>query len=511
MSEAAPKAEAGEYRSRDVSPVPTTRRLGSRAFSLGVASAFDYAVQFLLPVVLARCLDAEAFGEYRLLWLAVGTVMAIGCMAMPGSLYYFLPRSDSATKRLYINQTLLFLAFSGLIAGWAISSWNPWLPEKMHVLARHEPMVPAFVLLWMFASLLDVLPTIEERVMWQTKATVGLAGLRAVALSLAAILTRELEPVLLVLLAFVAFKVALLLGYVARYHGLRGPILRGGVFADQLRYSVPFGAAGTLYGLRLLADQWVVAALFPLAMFASFSIAAVLGPLVNLFRQSVSGAFLPGMSRLQAAGDIPAMLDLNRRANVMVGMFVFPLLAFAFVFAEEVVTAIYTAAYVDAAPVMRVYIVGLTALVVELASIMMLLRQGTFMLRLNAVVLILSVALSWYAAHGIGFIGAAAGSVTGVYIEIGATLWRITVRTGIPFRRLQDWRTLGLLMLFVTFAGVLAWGLVGRYFSDSGPLVRLAFGGAVMAIAYAALLGPYAIGRGWLNVGRNPVTLNPRH
>jgi O-antigen/teichoic acid export membrane protein len=116
----------------------TTRRLGQRALSLGAANAFDYAAQFLLPVVLARCLDPGAFGEYRVLWLAVGTVMVVATLAMPGSLYYFLPRSDGATKRLYINQTLVFLAFAGLISGWAVSSWNPWLLDKMRGLAEYH-------------------------------------------------------------------------------------------------------------------------------------------------------------------------------------------------------------------------------------------------------------------------------------------------------------------------------------------------------------------------------------
>jgi len=50
-------------------------------------------------------------------------------------------------------------------------------------------------------------------------------------------LTRELGPVLLVLLAFVAFKVAFAVGYVAQYHGLRGPLLRWRAFSDQLRYA----------------------------------------------------------------------------------------------------------------------------------------------------------------------------------------------------------------------------------------------------------------------------------
>ena len=44
---------------------PSVSVLGRRALSLGGANAFEYAVQFLLPVVLARCLDPEVFGEYR--------------------------------------------------------------------------------------------------------------------------------------------------------------------------------------------------------------------------------------------------------------------------------------------------------------------------------------------------------------------------------------------------------------------------------------------------------------
>src|SRR5439155_20477214 len=50
-------------------------------------------------------------------------------------------------------------------------------------------------------------------------------------------------------------------------------------------------------------------------------------------------------------------------------------LVFAFVFSAEIVTIIYTSAYVAAAPVMRIYILGLIALVIEPATLMLLLRQ----------------------------------------------------------------------------------------------------------------------------------------
>ncbi len=107
------------------------QRLGRRAVSLAIASALDYALQFLLPVVLVRYLEPTAFARYRLLWLVAGTVMAVVTQAMAGSLYYFLPRSDADTKRLYINQTLLYLITAGLIAAGAVSVLDPWLPANV--------------------------------------------------------------------------------------------------------------------------------------------------------------------------------------------------------------------------------------------------------------------------------------------------------------------------------------------------------------------------------------------
>ena len=485
--------------------VENTRRLEWRALPLGAANAYDYAMQLLLPVVLVRCLEAEAFGGYRLLWLAVGTLMALAPLAMPQSLYYFLPGADRPTRRLYINQTLVFLAGAGFIAAWALSGWNPWLPEKLRALAGHDVVVPAFLFLWLTASLLDMLPTVEERVVWQAKATIGLSTLRALALSATALATRELAPVLVVLLAFAAFKVTLLLGYVACYHGLRGPVLQRAAFTDQVRNAAPFGFSSAFYGLRSQADQWVAAALFPLSSFAAFSIGAVLTPVVHIFRQSVNHAFLPSMSRLQAAGDLHGMLELNNRANVMVALLVYPLLAFAFTFAEELVTIVYTAAYVEAAPVMRVYIAAIAALTVELAGIMLLLREGAFALRVNVLVLGLSLGLSWIAAQYYGLPGAAVGSVLAVYVDRAATLQRIALRTGIPLARLQNWRTLGRLLAFAALATLPAWFMVRHYFAASGALVHLAVGGVVLLATYAALLACAGMSAGGLIAARQPV------
>jgi O-antigen/teichoic acid export membrane protein len=334
--------------------------LRRRAMSLGAAKAFDYAMQFLLPVVLVRCLDSATFGEYRLLWLAVGTLMTLATFNMPQSLYLFLPRSEARVKRLYINQSLVFLIFSGLVCAWAVSPWNPWLPSAIVPLAKYGALVPAFVMLWLIAGVIDYLPTIDERIGWQALSSIALSMLRVTMLGVGAFASGSMHVLIWLLLAFVLLKTALLLAYIARFHGVKSGVsqvmIDRHLFVDQVRQSAPLGVSNALYGLRGQGDQWIAAHFFSLASFAAFSVAGVLGPLVNVFRASVTEVFLPSMSRLQAAGDARGMLELNSRANVMFGTLLYPILAFAFVFAEDIVTEIYTSTYVEAAPVMRLYI-----------------------------------------------------------------------------------------------------------------------------------------------------------
>ncbi|HSS27757.1 MAG TPA: oligosaccharide flippase family protein, partial [Usitatibacter sp.] len=416
-----------------MSAVSAQSSLERRALSLGSAYAIDYGLQFILPVVLTRALDRTEFGEYRLLWLATSTLLMVMPMCMPQSLYYFLPRSDARGKRLYLNQCLIFLALAAVVSAWILSPLDPWLPASMHgLMADAGGVVPLFTAMWVFSWVLDVLPTVDERVQWQAKAIVGLSALRAVALSGAALMTGDLVAVLWVLAAFATFKAVLLIVYVNRFHGIGGPWVEKKPLGEQLRQAAPFALSGGLMGLRSQGDQWIAATLFSVAQFASFSVATVMAPMVQMFRQSVNHVFMPSMSRVHSSGDLRAMLALNSRANAMVALMVYPLLAFAFAFAEPVISLIYTHAYVDAVPVMRIYIVGLVAMVVEVVSLLFLLKEGPFAARVNALVLALAVTLSYVGAVTWGLAGAAMGSVAAIFAERALSLARIARQTSIP-------------------------------------------------------------------------------
>jgi O-antigen/teichoic acid export membrane protein len=463
------------------------RRLTRRALSIGVIKASDKASQFLLPVVLVRCLDTATFGEYRLLWLLVGTVLTLATLNMSSGLALFLPHAEPVRKRLYVHQTMLFLALSGMLCAALVGPWNPWMPQVMAPLQKHGALVPAFVGLWIVASMLDSLPTIEERIRWQAYATVGTSLLRTVLVVIGAWASGDLRVIFWLLLAVVLTKLAMLAAYVRRHHGFGAPWFDRRAFADQFRQIAPFGLASALYTLRSQADQWIAAMLFALHSFAAFSVAAVLKPLVVVFRSSVLEAFVPKMSRLQAAGDVRGMLELNSRGNVLVGTLLYPVLAFTFAFAEEIVTVVYTAAYLEAAPVMRVYVAGIAIIVVEISSVLLMLRQGSFALGIHAIALAVSVAVSWALAGLVGLAGAAGGSVVATLLDRVVSLRRISAQVGIPVRELQDWRGIAHALGYaVATAALIRIGV--DLLVPGGALSRLALGACGLALGYLPIV-----------------------
>jgi O-antigen/teichoic acid export membrane protein len=293
--------------------------------------------------------------------------------------------------------------------------------------------------------------------------------------------------ILWLLLATVLLKLLILAIYVQRWHGIGRPWFERKAFAEQFRCSAPFGVSNALFSLRAQSDQWVAASLFALSSFAAFSIAALVWQVVHIVRHSVLDALLPSMSRTEASGDVRGMMEMNSRANGLVGALLYPLLAFAFAFAGEIVSVVYTPAYVEAAPVVRVYVIGMVAMAVEVGSAVLLLRQGGFAVRVSALLLAASVILSWSLAQEIGLAGAAAGSVAALYLDRAVMLRRISRLTGIGLRRLQNWRSLAWSLFSSVLAGAAAWLVCERIFEASGAFARAAIGGVVLLAIYAAL------------------------
>jgi O-antigen/teichoic acid export membrane protein len=429
------------------------------ALVLAVAGGVEYGLQVAMPIILVRYLSPVSFGEYRFLWLIAGTALAVAPAFMPQSLFYFLPRAKSSDQRLYIGNVLTYLLFAGCVVALLASTWNPMLPPlAKDLFAKTHGLASAFLGLWVVAALLDVLPTAEGRVRWQSTCTVSLAVFRTILLTASAILSGSTTWIVSAMALVAIVKLVLIAHYVSVNH--KTVACQTTVMKEQLKYAFPFAIGNALFLLRAQADQWVVASMLAPAMYASFSIATVFFPVVALIRQPVFNAMMPRLNSAHGRGDLAEIRLLISKSNKVTALVLLPIAGGLMALAPQLVEIVYTSRYRDAAPVMQIYLLGMMTNAFAVGHVLSALQKGRFAAVNSACTLVMSLALSIFGVRHWGLSGAAAGSV--LTLALGE-LWAVAVvaRTlQVRMSELLAWRDLTptLLATSVGVAGAVAVG-----------------------------------------------------
>ena len=469
----------------------------NQIITLGAANAYNSALQFLLPVLLVRLLDVESFGLYKLFWLVVSTVMIFAPMGMPRSLHYFLPRIGVENRPTYVMQTILFLFLTALIGALLVSPMNVFLPEKFATLNELTFSMPAFIVLWVIASLIEVLPSADQRFHLQAYYIIGFSTLRVSMIILVAWLTADIRAVFISLLLFAAFKLAVLFYYISRYHRLWSASINPATCKDQMRHALPFGITGMINKLRPVAEQWIIAIMFTTAQFGVFSIAVGMMPLLSTLKTSVGFVTVSKMSRLQSEGKIQELMALNNKGNIGVAFIMFPVVAFLFMFADYVVSFLYTESYLEAASVIKVYAVVVMMMSVEVSSVLIVFRQGKFVSLISALLILLAIAASYIGARSIGLAGGAAGSLMSVFIATILYYRRVAIITGIRISGIQQWSVLGKLAA-AAFLACFVSSLATEHIPLDKTIYKIAFAVISSGILYISLI--LLSGEKWLLV-----------
>lgn len=421
----------------------SNQSLRGGTIALALAGGIEFVLQMAVGMMLARLLDETTFAQYRLLWLLVGTVLAIAPMFMPQSLFYFLNRVQALEKRVYVGNALMFLGVAGLVSGIVVSGANPWLPEAAQTLFDDSTGLSAlFIGLWVVTSLLDALPTADGRLHLQAAATVALAVLRTGLLVGAAMLSGTMWWIALAMLLLVVIKLLMLWFYMHRYGHQGGRTLDATVLRQQISYAIPFAVANGLFLLRVQSDQWVVVSMLPPAMYATFSVAVVILSVPSLIRMPVINALMPRLNRSFGSHDLSETARLISLSNGAMAMLLIPVAGGLFICAPEVVELLYTSRYLDAAPVMQVYLIGMMINSVAVGHTLPALGHGKFAAINSGVCLVLSVGLCAVGVRYFGMVGAAAATMLTLAIGELWALARVSKTLETTPLQLIYWRAL---------------------------------------------------------------------
>jgi len=467
---------------------PAARKLalGKSVASMGVATAADLFAQVAIPILLVRLLDETGFGLYRTLWLIAGTLPGVLALGVPQSLYYFLPRSDRARSAMFVAQAALHMLAAGAVAA-AGAALFLWLQGDAHPLGW--PAI-VFVALWVTASLLDYLYVAQQRIPSQAKTNLAFTSLRVVSVLGAAYVWRTWEPVLAAHVAVVALKAVYCTIAVRRYVGAATPNRES--VREQYGYALPVGVSGALYMLRIRLDQWLVASLFSAAQFGLYSIAAVFSPLQTLIRVTVNQVIQPELSRLQSQQDLAGMRALNQRTNLAVTMLLFPAIAFIAVWAESILSVLFTDRYAGASPFVRMYLLVMAIESLEIAIVLVSMGHGRFVMKVDAIVLPFAVGSALLGAKLFGLVGASAGAIVGAILALVLLYSRFASLSDIRVRDTQEWWAMARVVAASALAAA-ASVVAGSLDAPGGAIVRLAVAGITFALVYRILLTVFGL------------------
>jgi O-antigen/teichoic acid export membrane protein len=459
----------------------------SKAKYLAAASMLEYALQMALPIYLARALSTDDFASYRFCWLIVSTVLGAALLGLPQSLYYFVPRNrgePGGLATLLVQTPLVCLVLGGgaALLVWVASSL-PVTASAFAMLRGETALFCVLLTLLCGTATLDQMAIAMEDIKSQVRLNVTSSLLRVAAV-LAGASLGSLHTILLALLVFVVLRHALQVGYLARCVSLREARPRAGTVREQVAYALPFGLATAFWLLRSQGEQWVGASLLPPREYAALAIAASALPVAVLVRQAITNSVWPEICRLAMEGQKAAMVRLNCQANGAAAKVLLPVYALLFAIATPVISIVYTPVYADAAFVLQLLLVGLLgSSIIETSSMAKALNIGRPLMTFDAIMLVVSVALSIVCGRLFGLLGVVTGSVIGEWLSMAFCAGLVMHKTGGRLADFQPWGLFARLLLASAGAAACGWALV-HLFATQPLWARAAFGAGAVALSY---------------------------
>lgn len=478
---APPPAAAGGARSRLQS---LTRQSGA----LAVGALATQAAQLVLLITLTRLAAKPELGAYQQLNLLYGIVTPLLVAGIPAALLYFVPRSKEPGEiRLWVGDAYILLGVMGASTSIVLAVAHTAVADALGNAALSPVLVfyAPFPFLAFVAAVMPAALIAARRATLAAVLNAASGALTLVCVVTAALIAPDAQHMAVGLV--VGQLLATLISTVAVYRSVGISLHRERVVSGSLallRYGFPLALTGLAGMFAFQFDRLVVSREFTPALYAVYAIGAVELPLSVIVQQAVNAVLVPAMTRQYAAGDMPGLTALWKRAIRRTSLVLFPTFVF-FMLTAETVRILYGAAYHESAVVFRIYLFLVPLRVATYGIITQAIGKTSVNLSASFVLLALNAVLVLALVGPLGLPGPAVATVLATFATAGYYLIRLRAILNLKLRALFPGRLLAANLLISVIAGVpvallLAVGLHG--------FLQLVVAAAIYAPCYVALL-----------------------
>ncbi len=324
---------------------------------LTTANVIAFGLSFLAPLLLVRMLSQTEFGVYKQVFLILTITISTLNLQVSSTAYYFMARAPEKKLQVMINVLAFYSAAGALVAALFIL-----YPECAQLvfdndeLVAYMPLLGVTALFWIVSSNLEVIPLALGDVR-TSSAFIVLSQLTKSALTIGAALTFQSVKALIWAAAIQGLlQILFMFSYMRRRFGGLRRAFDWQLFKAQISNALPYGVGGFAQSLQGDMHNFVVSRYFPPAEFAVYSVGLFQSPLLTLLTSSFSKALIPEVSRLAAAGDQRGIIPVWLNAARKLALVVVPICALMFVLRFEIITLLFTDAYIEAASLFGIYL-----------------------------------------------------------------------------------------------------------------------------------------------------------
>ena len=330
--------------------------LKAQAFCLFAGKTVSFLLNFSVPLCLVRVFDKNDYGFYQLaIFIAFMSIPILG-LGLNSSLYYFYPIAEKKKGALLAQTVVIQMAVASIIFIAVLCLDNAFvslfrLDHNVSASIVHISLLGFFLFL---SSMIEHIFIIEKKAILNLFYLVGETTLRATLIIAVALSTKNVVLLLESLTFFYSMRFLFLLIYlICNYR--KQIDFEFSLLKDQLRYSLPFGAAVVVSQIGQRVDKLVVSTILGISQLATYSVATVFKlPLVDMYFDSLFNVTLPKISNFAYQKKKSEILGLLTKILDKTIPVTIPLVLFFELFAEPLIVLLFTDKYLDAVNLFRI-------------------------------------------------------------------------------------------------------------------------------------------------------------
>lgn len=396
------------------------------ATSLFLGKVIAFVVRFFLPVILVRMITKTEYGIYQQFLLMTGFFMYFLNTGIRSSLLFFYPKAKQKEKSELINQTFLILLLNGFVFTtlfyvFESQIYNIFGISKFEGLENYIPFFIFFIAISSVIEQVLVLQKNAKSLLFFFPIDNVLRGL-IILVSIFYYLM-DASGIITGLFLYSIIKFIIVCIYLLRLYPLNFKTIKFNKLKTQIKYSLPLsvGLIFSVTGKRL--DKIIINHYITVEDFAIYAIAFLTIPLLGDFYNSINQIIMPEITKYLSNNSFKEALQLWQKAVIKNASITIPSVFFVFIMSEQIITLLYTEAYIESANYMRIIILSFLFTMTSYALILRASGKTRVIMVIEAASVLISLIIAILIIPIIGIYGAAITALISIALPICVQLY----------------------------------------------------------------------------------------